>query len=84
MGSRKAREEARRVGKSQTCSSEKLVFPSKAAAREYMRQRHFKRMRPYECPECGEIHVGHIPRAVREGEVTADDYYHPPDDEQAS
>jgi hypothetical protein len=75
VGSRKAREEARRIGKSQTCSTGKMIFPSKAAAREYMRQRHFKGMRPYPCPECSEIHVGHIPWQVRQGLLTANEWY---------
>lgn len=51
------------------------------------------KMRPYVCPEvigwedgpdgepvpipCGGIHLGHLPQAVRNGRVSARDYYRP-------
>lgn len=65
----------RHASRSQTCGSRKIVFPSKSAARLFLRRKSFAGQRPYRCPECAEIHVGHLPAAVRMGARTADEHY---------
>lgn len=50
----------------------------KKAARQAIRQMHDKGMREYPCEfHVGLWHVGHLPRVVREGEMTATDVFGP-------
>jgi hypothetical protein len=65
----------RHISRSQTCSSGKMVFPGRGAARLFLKRQGFPGLRPYRCPECDEIHVGHLPTAVRAGERTASEHY---------
>jgi hypothetical protein len=60
------------------CSSGKWAWHVAAEARSAVRS--MKRMgdravRAYLCPECSRWHVGHLPRAVREGRISVADYY---------
>lgn len=60
------------------CPCQKRGYVSKDAAKQAIRQIPFDglKMRPYACPDGKPVwHLGHLPRAVREGEVSADDYY---------
>jgi hypothetical protein len=63
--------------RSGTCPSGKIVYYSRKQAREHSRRisNQTGKMRPYQCPECDNWHIGHLPRAVRQGEVAADEYY---------
>ncbi|WP_251153721.1 hypothetical protein [Cellulosimicrobium sp. Marseille-Q4280] len=33
------------------------------------------KVRAYPCDQCSEFHVGHMPKAVRDGEVSASQFY---------
>lgn len=54
----------------------KIAYQSREMARAGAR-RHSQgeQLRPYRCETCALWHVGHLPRAVRRGDVTADEYY---------
>lgn len=58
-----------------TCSSGKVGHSSRAKAKASAKLVKGHTMRPYYCDECGAWHVGHKPRAVVRGEVTADEWY---------
>lgn len=62
-----------------SCSSGKRVFDTKSEARQVARllrkEGDNALMTPYVCPECEGIHIGHLPKAVRRGEITRDEYY---------
>lgn len=64
------------------CPTGKFVFPTKAIARAHAsrlrRQGRITGLRPYRCPECGGVHLGHKPLAVMRGQVVAADYYATP------
>lgn len=74
---RRAELDLQTIGLGEDCSCGKMSFPTKAAARLYLKRQgpRAKRMRPYNCPEVGTVHVGHIPEAVVRGELTASEHY---------
>lgn len=60
------------------CGCGKRGYVSKTSAKQAIRQipPDGVRMRPYACPDGLPVwHIGHLPRAVRQGEVSASDYY---------
>ena len=52
----------------------KVAYLARASAK-WAGKRHVEKMRPYACSTCGLWHLGHLPRAVRRGELTADEWY---------
>lgn len=77
MSDDRERHERGWAARSGTCPSGKIVYYSRKQAKEHARRISNKtgKMRPYECPSCQQYHIGHLPRVVREGGVTADEYY---------
>jgi hypothetical protein len=62
------------------CSSGKLGWESRKGAKQFNTR--IVRgggdcLAPYECDECGYWHLGHLPRAVREGTIGRTDFYAP-------
>lgn len=61
------------------CPSGKRGYVTKAEARQVARtlrkQGDERLMSPYRCEHCGLVHIGHLPAAVRAGEVTRGEYY---------
>ena len=60
------------------CSSGKIGWASRKGAKQFNSQvtrRGGDRLRPYLHEECGYWHLGHLPRAVRQGIVTAAEHY---------
>lgn len=64
-------------GASNACPSGKIAYGSRADARAAaMRARkRGEHCRPYRCPRCDLIHIGHLPPAVVAGEVSATEFY---------
>lgn len=59
------------------CSTGKRAHATRESAKA-QRTRMAKvsgRMDIYRCDECGMFHLGHLPRAVREGKVSRNEYY---------
>lgn len=55
---------------------EKELYHDRNLARQSIRGHHDPGMREYQCTErSGYWHVGHLPKAVREGRSTTDEYY---------
>lgn len=70
----------RKASKSQdwvsgVCSTGKRSHTSRNSAKEHSRQLHGEHLREYRCDECSMWHVGHLPRAVMEGLMTARSHY---------
>lgn len=66
------------ASRSISCSSGKWSYTSRRVAKLWaQRARSVGKgvMRPYECNECGAWHVGHKPRAVIRGDLTAAEWY---------
>lgn len=60
------------------CSSGKRAWMGRADAKSAANQaarNGLDKLRPYQCPECGLWHIGHLPQAVLRGEVGRSDYY---------
>ena len=59
------------------CSTGKRSRLTKISAKQHAKNMPGERMREYRCEECDSWHVGHLPRAVVQGQVTASEYYRP-------
>lgn len=60
------------------CSSGKRAYFTRAGARTLVRvlkAEGDKGVRAYRCPECKHFHAGHLPVAVRQGDITAAECY---------
>lgn len=54
----------------------KVGHPTRAAARAAARLFPAEKgLREYRCPLCSSWHLGHLPRSVRKGRLTAKDIY---------
>lgn len=61
-----------------SCSTGKRSWQSRTDAKSYAKMlgRQGKPgMNAFRCEECGLFHIGHLPYAVRTGEIGRDDYY---------
>lgn len=60
-----------------TCPSGKRGYSVKADARRVASamRREGSKVRAYLCDRCPNFHVGHLPQAVRDGEVSAEEFY---------
>ena len=62
-----------------TCSTGKRGYATKAEARKVARRRRKegdeRLMAPYVCQECSHIHLGHLPKVIKQGEITRREYY---------
>lgn len=75
--------EHRMVTRNTDCPSNKLVYPSKSAAKRKARTIPADdrgKMSAYRCPEpdtvCAGFHVGHLPSVVKTGEVARSELRH--------
>lgn len=60
------------------CSTGKRGYPERAGAKEvakFMSKTGNPGTHVYRCAECRNWHVGHLPSAVRRGEVSAQEWY---------
>jgi hypothetical protein len=60
------------------CSTGKRTWPTRKGAKTAMAT--YKRqgadaMSPYQCDECELWHIGHLPKAVKDGLMTRGEYY---------
>lgn len=59
-----------------SCPSGKIGYLARAdAERATTDMRDGQKLRPYPCADCERWHIGHKPKAVIRGEVTADEWY---------
>lgn len=60
------------------CPTSKKAFVTRSeahtAAVRIQKQEGGERMSAYKCRECAYYHTGHLPRAVKRGEITRDEY----------
>lgn len=82
MAGRNAQANAdRRDGRSWTtngCPTGKRAYATKAAAkdaRRWFQRRGGDLLSAYRCEHCSCFHLGHIPDAVRRGDISRGDYY---------
>lgn len=57
------------------CPTGKRQHPSRRSAKAHSARLRPERVREYQCEQCGTWHVGHLPAAVRRGELTATEHY---------
>jgi hypothetical protein len=57
------------------CSSGKRSHADRHSAKAHARSLRGQHLREYFCDVCGGWHVGHLPRAVLQGMMSAADYY---------
>lgn len=59
------------------CPTGKRGYAIKGDARKVASamRREGAKVRAYPCDQCEEFHVGHMPKAVRDGEVSAEEFY---------
>lgn len=63
------------------CPSGKRAYFTRKGARVLVRvlkAEGDKGVRAYHCPQCDHFHAGHMPDAVRQGEITANECYRRP------
>jgi hypothetical protein len=61
-----------------SCPSGKWTYPTRTAAKKHSSRINRMRgdnLRPYVCPHCGFWHVGHKPKEVIKGTMTANERY---------
>lgn len=68
----------RSVTATNECPTGKHAHATRAGAKAHalsLRVTEGEHVRPYQCDECLQWHVGHLPSAVIDGRVDADTYY---------